>query len=461
MDWLLQDLRFTFRALARTPAFLVIVILTLGLGIGANAAIFSLLDQALLRQLPIQRPEQLVQLDCPDPCPFQGRAFNRQTFSYPSYVDFRDQNTVFDGVIARFPASVTMSWQGDAERIQTDIVSGNYFDVLGVRPQVGRLLTASDDGEAGENPVVVLSHGFWVRRFGADPTVLNQEIHLNGRAMTVVGVTPQGFNGIVAGLTPDVMVPLSMRWQMIPIATDWLDADNRRSRWLNVLARLKPGVSIDQAQASMNVLFRQISEVEAKLLESQSESFRKRVVERKMTADTGGHGHGRRFQAVDRHRHRGADGDGRDGAAHRLRERRQSAGGSRHRSAEGSRDPPGPRLRPLADRPSASHREHRARGCGRWRRACCCRCGSAGCCWPVFRPTVRRACSRPIPIFGSSASRWLSLSSPPSCSASVRRSPRLAPISRERSTRSHAGRAAARRGRGCAKGSSSPRWRSR
>src|SRR3954452_2166640 len=143
MNGFSQDIRYALRTLVKAPAFTVVVILTLALGIGANTAIFSLTDQVLLRMLPVKAPQQLVLLDGPGA--FRGRTFNNSTFSYPMYRDFRDQNTVFDGVIARFPTPLTLLTGGQAERVQGDLVSGNYFDVLGVHAQVGRTLTPDDD----------------------------------------------------------------------------------------------------------------------------------------------------------------------------------------------------------------------------------------------------------------------------------------------------------------------------
>src|SRR6478672_10583637 len=171
---MLQDLRYAVRTLLTTPAFTIVVVLTLALGIGANTAIFSLTDQVLLRQLPVRSPERLVVLDGPGA--FQGRTFNNGTFSYPMYRDFRDQNTVFDGVLARFPAPITLMSSGQAERVTGELVSGNYFDVLGVRAHLGRTFTPDDDRTPGGHPIVLLSHHFWTRRFGADPAVLNRTV---------------------------------------------------------------------------------------------------------------------------------------------------------------------------------------------------------------------------------------------------------------------------------------------
>src|SRR6185436_7142200 len=273
MNAFVQDIRYAVRTLVKTPAFTIVVVLTLALGIGANTAIFSLTDQVLLRLLPVKSPEQLVVLDGPGA--FQGRTFNNGTFSYPMYTDFRDRTTVFDGVIARFPAPLTLMTNGQAERVSSELVSGNYFDVLGVRAHIGRTFTPDDDRTPGGHPIVVLSHNYWTRRFGADPGVLNRTVTLNGLPMTIVGVTPPGFYGIVIGENPDVMVPVAMKAQMTPT---WDDLTNRRSRWLTVMARLKPGVSREQAEAAMNVVYRQINEQEIKEIKTTSQSFRERFV---------------------------------------------------------------------------------------------------------------------------------------------------------------------------------------
>ena len=267
-----QDLRYAARTLVSAPGFTLIVVLTLGLGIGANTAIFSLTDQLLLRLLPVRSPERLVVLDGPGA--FQGRTFNNGTFSYPMYRDFRDQNSVFDGVLARFPAPLTLITGGQAERVDGELVSGNYFDVLGIRAHIGRTFTQDDDRTPGGHPVVMLAHSYWARRFDRDPGVLNSSITLNGQPMTVVGVAPPGFYGIVVGENPDVFVPLMMKAQMTPT---WDDLMNR-SRWVTIMARLKPDVSLAQAESAMNVIYRQINEQEIKEVNNPSKSFRERFV---------------------------------------------------------------------------------------------------------------------------------------------------------------------------------------
>ncbi len=268
-----RDVRYAVRTLARAPGFTAIIVCTLALGIGANTAIFSLLDQVLLRRLPVKDPEQLIQLD--DPGPFRGRTMNNRTFSYPMYQDFRDRNEVFSGVLARAPVAATISWKGRAERVTGELVSGNFFDVLGTRPHLGRLFTQSDDATPGAHAVAILGHGYWTRRFGSDPTVLNESITLNGHPMTIVGVAAPGFTGVDIGGASDVYVPIMMKAQMTPT---WNDLDNRRSRWVNIFARLKPGVTMEQADAGMQVLFKQILEHDITEYTDATERFRTRFL---------------------------------------------------------------------------------------------------------------------------------------------------------------------------------------
>src|SRR3989441_8345936 len=268
-----MDFRYALRTLLNTPSFTIVVVLTLALGIGANTAIFSLTNQILLRLLPVKDADRLVLFE--NPGAFAGRQFNSNAFSYPMYRDFRDRNAVFSGIVARFPTPLTLMANGQAERISGELVSGNYFDVLGVRAVVGRSLTPGDDRVPGAHPVVVLSHNYWMRRFAGDPGVLNRTIDLNGHPMTVVGVIQPGFTGIVVGESPDVMVPIMMKAQMTPT---WNDLENRRSRWLTLLARLKPGVDMPQAEAAMNVTYRQINEEEVKLSEGFSPTFKQRFL---------------------------------------------------------------------------------------------------------------------------------------------------------------------------------------
>ena len=181
MSALTQDLRYAFRTLGRAPGFAAIVVLTLGLGIGANTAIFSLLDQVLLRTLPVADPASLVQLDGPGP--WSGRTLDDRTFSYPMYRDLRDQNTVFAGLVAQFGTPATVTIRRRSERVNAELVSGNTFEVLGVGPFVGRAFTDNDDRVPGTHTVVVLGFGYWQRRFAGDPGVVGASITINSTPM--------------------------------------------------------------------------------------------------------------------------------------------------------------------------------------------------------------------------------------------------------------------------------------
>ena len=281
MSSFIQDLRYALRTITRTPGFTAIVILTLGLGIGANTAIFSLMDQVLLRMLPVQNPEQLVQLDGPGA--FSGRTVNDRTFSYPMYADFRDRNDVFAGLIARFGSSATLTWRGQAERINAELISGNTFEVLGVSAALGRTLTPDDDRTPGGHPVIVLSHSYWQRRFAGSPAALNQGVTINGTPMTIVGVAPARFAGVLANEMPDIFVPVMMKAQLTPT---WNDLDNRRSRWLNIIGRLKPGFTAETAKTRLDLLYQQINEYELQnvpAFANGSQGFKDRFRAKKLT----------------------------------------------------------------------------------------------------------------------------------------------------------------------------------
>jgi len=277
MDALLKDLRFAMRTLGKSPGFSAEVVLTLALGIGANTAIFTLLDQVLLRLLPVERPEELVLLDGPGAN--MGARFGEQTFSYPMYRDFRDKKEVFSGVIARFGVPLSLEHKGQTERARGELVSGNFFEVLGVKAAVGRTLVASDDVIPGGHPVVVLGHGFWQRRFGADPRVVGETIKVNSHAFTVLGVAAAGFNGIEVGASPDLYLPIAMKAHATPT---WNELENRRSVWLNLMARLKPGMSRERAAAGLQVLYRQINEQELLEMPQAPARFRERFLEKRL-----------------------------------------------------------------------------------------------------------------------------------------------------------------------------------
>jgi len=279
MESLSRDVSFAVRSLAKNPSFTAIVVLTLGLGIGANTAIFTLFDQVLLRMLPVREPQRLVLLDGPGT--FMGRTMNDRTFSYPMYRDLRERTgEVFSGVVARFPAAVTLTIGQQSERASVELVSGNYFEVLGVPAAIGRTLTAADDEKPLGHPVVMLSHGFWARRFGADPGVVGRTLEVNGHSMTVVGVAPRGFTGLEVGGSYDLFTPLTNKAWMTPT---WDDLQNRRSRWVNVMARLRPGIDPEQARAGANVAYSAILKEElASTYSDAGDRFRSRFAAKKL-----------------------------------------------------------------------------------------------------------------------------------------------------------------------------------
>jgi putative ABC transport system permease protein len=277
MNTIAQDLRYALRQLRKSPGFTTVAVLTLALGIGANTAIFGLLDQALLRSLPVREPDRLVLLKYSgsNTGHLSSRSDGKFYFSYPMYRDLRDRNSVFSGVIATDWTQVGVQWHNQPELVATELVSGNYFDVLGVQPALGRLLVASDDTVPNGNPIAVLSSNYWRRRFDADPSVLNQSILVNGHPFTVVGVAQAGFHSVVMGDTPDLFVPMTMKSEVMP-GDD--DLEDRRSSWLNIIARLKPGLSREQAEAGINPVWSGIRTEELKQIGNSSQNFRERFV---------------------------------------------------------------------------------------------------------------------------------------------------------------------------------------
>jgi len=260
METIFQDLRYGLRMLAKAPTFTSVAVLTLALGIGANTAIFTLLNALLLKTLPVRAPQELVVVG--DPTRSNDRSNGTpQTdlFSYPLYKVFRDNNSVFSGLIAgasehRVDVDASAAGGTSDERVVARLVSGNYFPVLGVESAAGRLFTESDDTQETANPVVVLSYGYWNRRFALSPSVIGKEIRLNGFPFTIVGVSPPSFQGDVVGDNFSLYTPLSMQPQII---RGNKFRDNPNTSWLGLIGRLKPGVSPEQAKANLNVVFQQ------------------------------------------------------------------------------------------------------------------------------------------------------------------------------------------------------------
>jgi predicted permease len=251
VDNLLQDVRYASRSLLKSPGFACAALLSLALGIGANTAIFSIIDKLLLESLPVERPRELVLLN---PGGFRnGWVGGRTTVSYQTYLGLRDAQQVFTGLLCERTEAVNLTMPGNSTlRAYASMVSGNYFDVLGVRPMAGRLLSEEDARVRGGHPVVVLSHGFWVEHFGGRQDILGQTVRIGGHPFTVIGISERGFNGLEVGGTIDVFVPVMMLAQVV---TYGKALDARTAYIFQVYGRLKPGVSRKQAEAQLQPLY--------------------------------------------------------------------------------------------------------------------------------------------------------------------------------------------------------------
>ena len=285
MYTLWQDVRYGLRMLARSPGFTAVVILTLALGIGANTAIFSIVNAVLLNSLPVQKPGELVVLKYSDP---QSGELN-EDFSYPMYQAVRDKNKSFSGVLARSGLDLNLGYGGQSEQLYGELVSGNYFTTLGVRPWLGRLFTEDDDRVPGAHPVAVLSYGYWQRRFGSDASIVGKQIILNAKQMTVIGVTPPGFYGTELARDPGIRVPMMMATVFKPVPANRLQ--NPRHRWMTIMARRAPGMSAPEAQAAVDVLYRQTLEEElAQFSPNISEHDKKRALGSRIVLTAGDQG---------------------------------------------------------------------------------------------------------------------------------------------------------------------------
>jgi predicted permease len=243
-----KDVHYGWRLLRRDPAFATVAVFSLAVGIGANTAIFSLVNSVLLRPRPVADPEQLVQL-------YTGERHQPyETCSYPSYVEFRDRNGVFSGLAALGTWQFKLGDPNHVEYVWGEVVSGNYFDVLGVGAGQGRTFIAEEDVTPGTHPVVVVSQGLWRRRFNADPTLIGQTVTINGQKLTVVGIAPPRYTGMMGGVAAELWVPV----MTLPLLEPAKGASRltRGSRWLTLVGRLKPDVTIEQAKARFELLSR-------------------------------------------------------------------------------------------------------------------------------------------------------------------------------------------------------------
>lgn len=288
VEALWRDVRYSARQLRRNPLFTIVAVVSLALGIGANTAVFTLLDQLVLRLLPVQHPERLVMIWPTGP--HFGDNSGQRSVSYPMYQDFERHAQAFDFVFCRYetPASITVD--GGTERVDAELVSGNYFQALGIGPALGRVFSPEADDRIYEgHPSVVLSHRYWVRRFAADPNVVSKKILVNNYPMEIVGVSAAGFTGLDPARSPDIRVPILMTPIIIPGRGE---LTNRRSQWLQVFGRLKPGYTVEAARASLQPLFHQIlrEEIKEPALSRRSQHDREEFLKRTALveiADTG------------------------------------------------------------------------------------------------------------------------------------------------------------------------------
>ncbi len=269
------DLRFALRQLRKSPGFAVTAVVTLALGIGATTAIFSLMDQALLRSLPVRNPQRLVLLEATPWNVWNGDSDSSggdpaAYFSYPMYRWLRDKNQAFSGLIAMFQTQVGVTWHGRAELVNAELVSGNYFDVLGVKPAVGGLLTQADDLVVNGDPVAVLSFDYWRTHLGEDPHVMGQTLEINGQHFQILGVAAPGFQSAIWGSPADLWVPITMKPVITP---EWNELDEHNGRWLNILGRLKPGETRAEAEARMAPLWHALRSAELPYFKNTTPKF--------------------------------------------------------------------------------------------------------------------------------------------------------------------------------------------
>jgi predicted permease len=263
MSTILRDLLYSLRTLRKSPLFTSVAVLSLAFGIGANVAIFTLVNQLILQLLPVSHPEQLVLLTA------RGKHYGSNTgshsISYPMYQDFRDKNEVFNGLVCRYDDLFSVAFNGRTEIVEGEDVSGNYFSVLGVGAALGRVFTPADDVTEGGHPLAVLSYTYWKTRFAGDPGILGKKIVVDGYPLTVIGVSQAGFDGVETGYSPQIRVPMAMH-DVLP-QTPFPELKNRRRRFVEAFGRLKPGTTAETAKAALQPLFHQMLQMEVQMPE--------------------------------------------------------------------------------------------------------------------------------------------------------------------------------------------------
>jgi predicted permease len=288
----MPNFKLAVRTLVRTPLVTGVAIASLALGIGANTAIFSLIQRVLLRSLPVPEPDRLVNVLASGPNPGSqscGRAGGCDViFSYPMFRDLEKAQTGLAGLAGHRGVPADLALRGRSLAGEGVVVSGSYFPVLGIRPALGRLLGPEDDRTPGGHPVVVLAYHYWANELGADPSVLNETIRVNGHPMTIVGVAERGFDGTTIGARPRIFVPLTMRREMEPWADDF---ENRRSYWVYAFGRLAPGVSMEQAANQVNGVYGPIiNDVELPLQQGISDQDLTRFKTKRVRLEAGDQG---------------------------------------------------------------------------------------------------------------------------------------------------------------------------
>ena len=249
---MIADIRFALRMLVKYPAFSIVAFLALVLGIGANTTVFGIINALLLRPLPVGRSKEVVKVFTTD-----NHIKGNQSTSYPNFQDYANQNTAFSSMAAYTFAGMGMNRGTDTLNVTGLLVSGNYFDLLQVKPALGRTFLAEEDSTPNGHPVVVLGYKFW-RKLGADPTIVGSQVTLNGHSFTVIGIAPAAFTGVDVGFSPDLWVPISMHQWVRPGGDFWFE--ERRALLLSVVGRLKPGVTISEAQAQMRTIAKQLEQ---------------------------------------------------------------------------------------------------------------------------------------------------------------------------------------------------------
>ncbi|MCB9383336.1 MAG: ABC transporter permease [Bryobacterales bacterium] len=287
-SWI-SEIRHAARSLAKAPAFTLTAALTLALGIGATTAIFSLVDQVTLRKLPTPEADRLVLLRWQGSwcCSNNGDA----AWSYPWYEDLRDKNEVFEELIGRYSMTASFGFAGESDRVQLELVTGNYFRTLGLRPQLGRLIGVDDDVTPDGHPVAVLGHALWRDRFNFDPQIVGKQIRVNNRAFDIIGVAPESWRGMRFDTPAELFVPAAMKKALSPGWMGGYDLEARRNRWMQVFGKLKPGVTREQAEVAIAPLFAALIEYDLETPEmTSSEYAREQFRKAKLTLEPGAQG---------------------------------------------------------------------------------------------------------------------------------------------------------------------------